>query len=330
MTVLVTGGAGYIGSHVVRLLAERGTPCVVVDDLSTGDAARVDGAALLRLDVAQSDAVPELAETMSSHGIRAVIHFAAKKRVDESVMRPAWYYQQNVSGLANVVMAMERSGADRLVFSSSAAVYGEPADGLVPESAPALPVNPYGTTKLVGEWLVRDAVVAGVLRGALALRYFNVAGAGWDDLGDPAVLNLVTMVLERLEEGRPPLVFGTDYPTADGSCVRDFVHVLDLARAHVAALDHLADETVSGFDVLNVGTGRGASVLEVVTTLTRLAGSDQAPVVRPRRPGDPAAVVAAAGRIGDVLGWRSEAELDRTLESAVTAWRHARGGGAPG
>lgn len=322
MTVLVTGGAGYIGAHVVRLLQERGTRCVVVDDLSTGDARRVDGATLIEVDLAHDSCVPRLAAAMTEHRVDAVVHFAAKKRVDESVTRPAWYYQQNVSGLAHLLLAMEDAGVDRLVFSSSAAVYGEPAEGAVSETSPTVPVNPYGETKLVGEWLVRDAARSGALRGALALRYFNVAGAGWDDLGDPAVLNLVTMVLDALGRGVAPRVFGTDYATWDGSCVRDFVHVLDLARAHIAALDHLAGDGV-GFDVLNVGTGEGATVLEVVTALQRLTGSELVPELLPRRAGDPASVVADVGRIHDVLGWRAQADLAETLDGAVRAWRRA-------
>jgi UDP-glucose 4-epimerase len=221
----------------VRLLQAAGEDVVVADDLSTGQAAR--------------------------------------KQVDESMTRPAWYYQQNVNGLANVIAAMELSGADRLVFSSSAAVYGDPADVAIAEDAPTVPVNLYGETKLVGEWLVRDAARAGILRGA-ALRYFNVAGAGWDELSDPAVLNLVTRVLHRLGQGEAPRVFGTDYPTPDGTCVRDFVHVLDVARAHTAALEHLDHlETPSRLAVFNVGTGIGSSVLEVIAALGRITGLDE-------------------------------------------------------
>jgi UDP-glucose 4-epimerase len=180
-------------------------------------------------------------------------------------------------------------------------------------------VNPYGETKLAGEWLVRDAAAAGVLRGT-ALRYFNVAGAGWDDLGDPAVLNLVTMALERITRGERPRVFGTDYPTPDGSCVRDFVHVHDLARAHIAAMDHLPG-AAEPFEVFNVGTGRGASVLEVVGRLLRLAGSTEEPELEERRAGDPASVVASVDRIADVLGWRAQADLDDILTSAWSAWQ---------
>jgi UDP-glucose 4-epimerase len=318
MSVLVTGGAGYIGAHVVRLLLADGRNVLVADDLSTGDASRIGDARLLEIDLADPGAVRPLAEAMRRSGVREVIHFAARKRVDESVARPAWYYQQNVTGLANVIAAMETAGADRLVFSSSAAVYGATSLALVPEDAPTEPVNPYGETKLAGEWLVRDAAVAGILRG-VALRYFNVAGSGWPDLGDPAELNLVTMVLARLTRGEAPRVFGIDYPTPDGSCVRDYVHVLDLARAHIAVLEAL-DRARAGFEVFNVGTGRGASVLDVVSRLGSITGLDARPTIEGRRTGDPPSIVAAVARIETELGWRAEADLDEILRSAWLAW----------
>lgn len=318
MTVLVTGGAGYIGAHVVRLLTDRGVDVVVVDDLTTGARDRIVGAQLVEADIAHPKAVEVMASAMREHGVRDVIHFAARKRVDESVSRPAWYFQQNVAGLANVILAMEQAGADRLVFSSSAAVYGNPTTPFVDEASPLVPVNPYGESKLAGEWLVHDAAQAGVLRG-IALRYFNVAGAGWDDLGDPAVLNLVTMVLERLQRGEPPRVFGTDYPTPDGSCVRDFVHVADLAEAHVVALDHLARGS-EPFDAVNIGTGRGLSVLDVVNRLVRLTGSTVEPVLEPRRAGDPPEVVADVSKAAALLGWRARAGIEEILASAWRGW----------
>lgn len=320
MTVLVTGGAGYIGAHVVRLLQQAGRDVLVVDDLSTGRRERLGGADVVVADVADTASVPVLTEAMSSRGVRQVVHFAARKRVDESVARPAWYYRQNVTGLANVVEAMEAAGADQLVFSSSAAVYGATEESSVTEDAPTVPVNPYGETKLAGEWLLRGAADAGVLRG-VALRYFNVAGSGWDDLGDPAVLNLVTMVLDRLTRGESPRVFGTDYPTPDGTCVRDFVHVLDLARAHVAALERTATAPTGTCDVFNVGTGHGASVAQVVEALRRTTGVDAEVRYEPRRAGDPPSVVASVDRIRDVLGWTAQEDLDSILTSAWSAWQ---------
>ncbi|HZL01506.1 MAG TPA: UDP-glucose 4-epimerase GalE [Cellulomonas sp.] len=327
MTVLVTGGAGYIGAHVVRILVEAHREVVIVDDFSTGSRDRVSGAPILELDVTQPRAVDLLAEEMSTRGVTSVVHFAARKQVAESVARPAWYYQQNVTGLANVIAAMEQARVQKLVFSSSAAVYGNPAVEVVPESAPTEPVNPYGETKLIGEWLVRDAARAWGLRG-VSLRYFNVAGAGWPDLGDPVVMNLVTMVLDRLVRGERPHVFGSDYPTLDGSCVRDFVHVIDLARAHLAALDYL-DRDDRPFDVFNVGTGNGSSVLDVVEQLGSVTRLDSSPVVLGRRAGDPASVVASVDRIGAVLGWQAEAGLSEILASAWSAWTAGHQDGQP-
>lgn len=319
MTVLVTGGAGYIGAHVVRQLQHAQRDLVVVDDLSSGAVERLSGAPLVRLDLADTASVAPLADEMRARGVSSVVHFAARKQVGESVERPAWYYQQNVGGTANLLAAMEAAGVDELVFSSSAAVYGATVLPRVTEDSATVPVNPYGETKLVGEWLIRDACRAWGLR-AVALRYFNVAGAGWPDLGDPGVTNLVTMVLERLARGERPRVFGTDYPTADGSCVRDFVHVRDLADAHLCALEHLAS-AARPWDVYNVGTGRGASVLEVVRLLTRVTGVDLPPDVLGRRPGDPASVVATVDRITAALGWTASADLEEIAVSAWGAWQ---------
>ena len=325
MTVLVTGGAGYIGAHIVRLLREGQEEVVVVDDLSTGDASRVSGVPMVQVDIAMPASVGRMAETMAATGTTSVIHLAARKEVGESVARPMWYYQQNVAGMANVLSAMELARVSRLVYSSSAAVYGAPDSGYVREDDVTRPENPYGETKLVGEWLIRNAARAWGLRG-VSLRYFNVAGAGWPNLGDPTVANLVTMVLDRLSRGEPPEVFGTDYPTPDGSCIRDFVHVLDVAKAHVAALDYL-DRLDRPFDVFNVGTGIGHSVLEVVRVLGRSTGSVGLPSLLGRRVGDPPRVVACVERIGAVLGWRAEAGLDRILASAWDAWRVREAGG---
>ena len=262
MSILVAGGAGYIGAHVVRLLLERGEEVVVVDDLSYGTPERVKGASLVELDVASGQAPQTLAEVMDSHGVTAVIHFAARKQVGESVERPAWYYQQNVGGLANMLLAMETAGVKQMIFSSSAAVYGMPPVEVVPEDIDCRPINPYGETKLIGEWMMADAEKAWGLSWA-GLRYFNVAGAGWDDLGDMATLNLIPMVLDRLAKGETPKIFGTDYPTPDGTCVRDYIHVKDLAVAHIAALDYLAGGQEMTEHVFNVGTGQGASVREL-------------------------------------------------------------------
>lgn len=323
MSVLVTGGAGYIGAHVVRVLRAAGRDVVVVDDLSTGDAQRVDGSPLVRLDVAETAAVPVLARTMRAHRVDAVVHLAGRKRVDESLARPEHYYRQNVGGLAHVLAAARDAGVGRFVFSSSAAVYGPTTDDRVDEDARTAPASPYGETKLAGEWLVRAAARACGTR-AVSLRYFNVAGAGWPELGDPSVQNLVTRALERLTRGERPELFGTDYATPDGTCVRDFVHVLDLAEAHVAALDDLAGPGPVD-RVLNVGTGSGASVRDVLDGLRRVTGVALEPVVRGRRAGDPPSVVAAVGRIEAELGWRARTDLDDILASSWDAWQASAG-----
>ncbi len=320
MSILVAGGAGYIGAHVVRLLLERGEAGIVVDDLSYGTPERVEGATLVELDVASGDAVETLTDLMERRGVTAVIHFAARKQVGESVARPAWYYQQNVGGLANMLLAMDQARVDQMIFSSSAAVYGMPPVEVVPEDIDCRPINPYGETKLIGEWMMADAERAWGLRWA-GLRYFNVAGAGWDDLGDMATLNLIPMVLERLANGETPKIFGTDYPTPDGTCVRDYIHVKDLAAAHIAALDYLAGGQEMTEHVFNVGTGTGSSVREVVSKVIASTGLDREPEELDRRAGDPPQLIGDASRIGRVLGWKPEHDLDDIVSSSFPAWQ---------
>jgi UDP-glucose-4-epimerase len=324
MTVLVVGGAGYIGAHVVRLLRERGDEVVVVDDLSTGAPERIGDATLVPLDIALPSAPGELERLMTERRVDAVIHFAARKRVDESVERPIWYTEQNVGGLANVLSAVQGAGVERVVFSSSAAVYGMPDTATVDEDTPCVPINPYGRTKLVGEWMVEDAARAWGLHTA-SLRYFNVAGAGWPDLGDPSVQNLVTIVFDRMSRGEQPVIFGDDYPTPDGTCIRDYVHVLDLAEAHIAALRHVAG-SAAPHTAFNVGTGTGYSVREVVAQIAATTGRGLEPVIAPRRVGDPARVVADVTKIRDELGWSASRTLPQIVGSAWEARPSSMGG----
>lgn len=315
MSIMVTGGAGYIGSHVVRLLEEDGREVIVVDDLTTGIVDRIRDTPLVQVDIAAPGAELELEYAMTKFEVDAVVHFAAKKQVGESVERPNWYYRQNVGGLSNLLDAMNRSGVRSMVFSSSAAVYGMPGQSIVDEDVVCQPINPYGQTKLIGEWMIDNARINGL--HAVKLRYFNVAGAGWDDLADTAVTNLVPIVLDAVSHGREPVIFGSDYPTEDGTCIRDYIHVMDLARAHIAALEHLGEFAESSPSVFNVGTGHGASVKEVIKTVGSVLGKVVDPVEGSRRPGDPHELVADATLIRESLGWKAEFGLREIVESAT-------------
>lgn len=319
MTTLVIGGAGYIGSHVVRLLLNRGEQVIVVDDLSTGFRERTEGAELIELDVTRPDAVDKIAFQLRASGADSVIHFAAHKQVGESVEKPEMYWHDNIGGLANVLAACASAEVRDVVFSSSAAVYGMPDVDLVTEDLQPQPINPYGATKYVGEWMLADAERAHGMR-TVALRYFNVAGAGWPDLADTLVMNLVPIILDAVAAGRSPIVFGDDYDTPDGTCIRDYVHVLDLADAHIAALDYLRGED-RPHRVFNVGTGTGSSVLEVIEAVGRALGQELTPEVGPRRAGDPARLICSTERIEQTLGWSSSKDLDDIVRSAVDARR---------
>lgn len=317
MTTLIIGGAGYIGSHVVRLLHERGESVAVVDDLSTGFASRLGSVPLIQLDITTDGAVARLEQEMKDRGVTAIIHFAAHKQVGESVEKPEMYWHDNIGGLANVLQAAANAGVRDFVFSSSAAVYGMPDVELVDENLECKPINPYGATKYVGEWMLKDAERAHGMR-TVALRYFNVAGAGWPDLADTLVMNLVPIILDALANGKTPKVFGNDYDTEDGTCIRDYVHVLDLADAHIASLDYLKRDERE-HHVFNVGTGKGSSVLDVIDTVARVKGIEINPEMAPRRAGDPARLVCSTERIKDALGWSSEKTLEDIVRSAVEA-----------
>jgi UDP-glucose 4-epimerase len=314
MTWLVTGGAGYIGAHVVRALTDDEVGVVVLDDLSTGDAGRVGYVPLVRASLLDREAVER---TIAEHDVTGVVHIAAKKQVGESVADPFYYYRQNVLGQLVLMEAMRDHGVGRFVFSSSAATYGAPETALVEEKAHLEPESPYGQTKVVGEWLARDAGAAYGVR-SVCLRYFNVAGAASPELGDPEVLNLIPMVFERLTRGERPQIFGDDYPTPDGTCIRDYIHVADIASAHVAAARHLERDGESL--VLNIGRGEGSSVREVVEMIGEVTGLDVTPDVVERRPGDPPRTVASADAIRHHLGWQAQHDLRDMVTSAWAGW----------
>lgn len=323
MTWLVTGGAGYIGGHVVRALRASGRECLVLDDLSTGLEARVpQDVPVVRARVDDDAAVRA---AVREHGVTGVIHLAAKKSPAESVADPLRYYRENVGGLEALLTTLVALDVRRLVFSSSAAVYGVPTTDVVTEDAAIAPINPYGTTKAIGERMSTDVALAHGMDVTL-LRYFNVAGAGAPHLADVGVFNLVPLALRAVAQGQAPLVFGADYPTPDGTGVRDYIHVEDLAEAHVAAAATLESREPAGaVATYNVGRGAGHSVLEVLDTVRRVTGSTVAPEIRPRRAGDPASVVGDPGRIGRELGWFASRDLEQMITSAWAAWPHATG-----
>jgi UDP-glucose 4-epimerase len=317
MKILVTGGAGYIGSHVIRQLVAAGHEPVALDDLTNGIKDRLGETPLVQLDLAAANAAQELVKAFKDYSIEGVIHLAARKAVGESVERPEFYYQQNINSVVNLLLAMRESKVINMVFSSSAATYGSPDVDLVNEDYLARPINPYGETKLVGEWMMADAARAWGLK-TVSLRYFNVAGAGFDDLADTSVANLIPIAFNAIKNNQAIQVFGTDWPTPDGSCVRDYIHVLDLADAHIAALDYLGRD-VREHSVFNVGTGKGSSVLAVIDTIHKVIGRDFEVALVERRAGDPAFLSADVSRIEKTLGWKAKQSLTDIVSSHYRA-----------
>ena len=319
---LVTGGAGYIGAHVVAALAEQGEQAVVIDDLSTGERGRADGSVFVEGSILDEDVVRR---TLRDNNVQGVIHIAAKKQVGESVADPQKYYEQNVVGTLRLLNATVAEKVPSFVFSSSAAVYGMPDVEVVTEETAARPLSPYGTSKLIGEWSSRDVAAATGLR-VVSLRYFNVAGAARPELGDPGVFNLIPLAFEAIDAGERPRIFGDDWPTRDGTCVRDYVHVADIADAHVAALKNLAGGggEAGSFRVYNVGRGQGASVREVLDMIADVTGSAFEPLVSERRPGDPARYVANVDSIKSDLGWSAKHDLREMVETAWAGWQHRK------
>jgi len=314
-TWLITGGAGYIGGHVAEALIAAGRDVVIYDDFSSGLMSRVPAKVpVVRGSVQDPHSV---AIALRDYEVGGVVHLAAKKAAGESVDLPLYYYRENVDGVLAVLEAMQQEGVGRLVYSSSASVYGTPVENPITEAAPLRPESPYGETKVVGEWLAGASETAWDLVWA-GMRYFNVAGAGSDALGDTSVNNLIPMVFRALEQGRRPQIFGDDYPTPDGTCVRDYIHVVDLADAHVAAA--LALEEGHSIGPVNVGRGVGSSVREVMDMVADVLGRDIDPEVAGRRAGDPAASFAATGKIERDFGWFAGHDLRDMVESAWSAW----------
>jgi UDP-glucose 4-epimerase len=321
-SILVTGGAGYIGSHTVRQLVERGERVVVLDNLSTGYRSAVLGAPLVVGDTGDRELV---ARVLSEHHIDTVLHFAAHTIVPESVSDPLKYYRNNTCATRNLLEQCDAAGVRRFVFSSTAAVYGIPEGGRAREDSPTVPINPYGTSKLMSEWMLRDLAAASNSMRYVALRYFNVAGSdpgGRIGHSAPTATLLVKVACQVAVGARPSLsIFGTDYPTPDGTGVRDYIHVEDLAAAHLSALDYLQQGGAS--TTLNCGYGHGYSVREVVQTVERVNGNRPLPVVEsPRRAGDPPSLVADAQRIRDVLGWTPRFDDLETIVRNQLDWEH--------
>jgi UDP-glucose 4-epimerase len=320
MAVLVTGGAGYIGSHMVLALVDASEEVVVLDDLSTGFRwAVTEPARLVVGDVADQKLVTEL---IRGHGIASVIHFAAKIVVPDSVADPLGYYLANTVKTRALLAATVDAGVRHFVFSSTAAVYGMPKENPVGEDAELRPISPYGSSKLMCEWMLRDAAAAARGLKYVALRYFNVAGAdarGRSGQSTPNATHLIKVACECAVGKRPGMqIFGTDYPTPDGTCIRDYIHVTDLAAAHLDALSHMRRGGESL--VLNCGYGRGYSVRQVIDAVQRVSGTKFQVSLAPRRPGDPAEIVARADRIRSALGWQPKYDNLELIVRHALAW----------
>jgi UDP-glucose 4-epimerase len=327
MTVLITGGAGYIGSHMVHAMHAAGERTVVLDNLSTGFASSLpEGTELVVGDI---DDQRLLSSLIAAHKVEAIIHFAASVSVAESVVEPLAYYRNNVIGSRTLIECAVSAGVPHFIFSSSAAVYGNPQSVPVSENAPAVPVSPYGWSKLMAEVMLRDAALAHGLRYVI-LRYFNVAGAdpqGRTGQSTRNATHLIKIAVETALGLRPKMeIFGTDYPTPDGTCVRDYVHVTDLVAAHMDALGYLRQGGTSS--TLNCGYGRGSSVLEVVEAVKQVSGIDFRVERGSRRPGDPSRLVADGHLIRAVLDWQPRYDDLRTIVSHALAWERKRSGNA--
>jgi len=319
MTVLVTGGAGYIGSHMVHALVEAGESAVVIDNLSTGFSALLpEGVPLFIGDAADENLVGGV---IAAHGVESIIHFAGSVVVADSMRDPLAYYRNNTMTTRSLLNAAVKSGVNRFIFSSTAAVYGNPDQIPVPEDAPTRPLSPYGSSKLMTEIMLHDTASAHGM-SYVVLRYFNVAGADPQarmGLAAVGATHLLKIAVEAATGQRAKIdVYGTDYPTPDGSCIRDFIHVSDLAQAHRAALSYLRGGGTSA--TLNCGYGRGYSVLETIEAVRRVSGSNFAVQYAPRRPGDIMTMIADTGRIRSTLDWTPQYDDLETIAAHALAW----------
>jgi len=314
---MITGGAGYIGAHIARAFRAIDLPVVVLDDLSSGFRENVPpDVPFVQASVQDGDAVRA---AIRSQGVTGLLHLAAKKAVVESVARPLFYWDENVGGMVDLLEASIDEGVDRVLFSSSSAVYGIPPVERVTEKTVTVPISPYGETKLVGEWVLRDAAVAQPSLRWAALRYFNVAGTGASELVDRSVTNLIPMTFRALSQGRNPQLFGDNYHTRDGSCIRDYIHVVDLADAHAATAKRLDDGPLG--EIYNVGRGEGVTVTEVFDVIRSVTGIDFTVDVEDRRAGDPPAYFADPTKIGQQLGWAAQCDLEEMVRSAWEGWQ---------
>ena len=314
MTVLVTGGAGYIGSHTVRLLRERGYKVVVLDSLEFGHAAAIGDTPFVQGDIGDEEL---LARVFAEHQVESVIHFAAYKAPGESMEQPERYFDNNVAGTNRLLRAMQRSNVKSFVFSSSCSVYGTPDKLPVSETNPLHPESPYAESKLMVEQMLKWYDVCHQLRSA-SLRYFNAAGAAFDaQIGEDwtLTLNLIPLVMKAaVGKAQVVKVYGTDYPTRDGTAIRDYIHVLDLADAHIRALEYIRANDRS--EIFNLGTGVGSTVQEIVDLARKVSGVDIPVEYTGRRPGDPVAIYADNDRAGELLQWEPQYGLEEIIESA--------------
>jgi len=311
--VLVTGGAGYIGAHVAAELLKSGYSIRIYDDFSNGLHRRVDGKFR---DIVEGDMLDRVKLLAALDGIDAVIHLASKKAVEESVKDPLKYYENNVGGTLNLLGAMAAKGVKQLVYSSSAAVYSPNDKEAVVEDDPTAPLSPYGASKLLAEQLISSVGSAEQISN-ISLRYFNVVGSNIAEFGDNSKDNLVPKVFLALKNGKRPQIYGSDYPTPDGTCIRDYIHVQDLALAHLAALKKVESGYIS--QVYNVGSGKGYSVKEMMDQISKSIGRDIYPEVSQARAGDSPKLIASIDKIKEQLGWSPKASLEEMIDSAWQA-----------